>query len=62
MNLFFENTELKELLEKPAANTEEIYLKTIAEKFAFEKKQIVKELQKYDLELRIKNLFCLNHN
>jgi uncharacterized protein (DUF58 family) len=47
--IFFENTELKQLLEKPAANTEEIYLKTIAEKFAFEKKQIVKELQKYGI-------------
>ncbi len=47
--IFFENTELKELLEKPASSTEEIYLKTIAEKFAFEKKQIVKELQKYGI-------------
>jgi uncharacterized protein (DUF58 family) len=47
--IFFENTQLKELLEKSAANTEEIYLKTIAEKFAFEKKQIVKELQKYGI-------------
>jgi uncharacterized protein (DUF58 family) len=47
--IFFENTELKELLEKPAENTEEIYLKTIAEKFAFEKKQIVKELGKYGI-------------
>jgi uncharacterized protein (DUF58 family) len=42
--IFFENTELRELLDKPAADTEEIYLKTIAQKFAFEKKQIVKEL------------------
>ncbi len=42
--IFFENTELRELLDKPAADTEEIYLKTIAEKFAYEKKQIVKEL------------------
>lgn len=47
--IFFENTELKNLLEKPASNTEEIYLKAIAEKFAFEKKQIVKELQKYGI-------------
>jgi uncharacterized protein (DUF58 family) len=47
--IFFENTELKQLLEKPSANTEEIYLKTIAEKFAYEKKQIVKELQKYGI-------------
>jgi uncharacterized protein (DUF58 family) len=47
--VFFENTELKQLLDKPSANTEEIYLKTIAEKFAFEKKQIVKELQKHGI-------------
>jgi uncharacterized protein (DUF58 family) len=47
--VFFENTELKTLLEKRAANAEEVYLKTIAEKFAFEKKLIVKELQKYGI-------------
>lgn len=43
--IFFENTELKELLEKPADGVLPIYQKTIAEKFAFEKRQIVKELQ-----------------
>lgn len=42
--IFFENTELRVLLETPAANTEAIYLKAIAEKLALEKKQIVKEL------------------
>ena len=42
--IFFENTELKELLETPARTTEEVYLQTVAQKFAFEKKQIVKEL------------------
>jgi uncharacterized protein (DUF58 family) len=47
--LFFENTELRDLLHMPAANTEEIYLKTVAEKFAFEKKQIVKELSRYGI-------------
>jgi uncharacterized protein (DUF58 family) len=47
--VFFENTELKFLLEKRAGNTEEVYLKTIAEKFEFEKKLIVKELQKYGI-------------
>nr|WP_225986630.1 DUF58 domain-containing protein [Rufibacter sp. LB8] len=41
--VFFENTETKHLLDKPADNLEEIYLKTIAEKFAYEKRQIVKE-------------------
>ncbi|ALI98591.1 DUF58 domain-containing protein [Rufibacter tibetensis] len=41
--VFFENTETRDLLEKPADNLEEIYLKAIAEKFAYEKRQIVKE-------------------
>lgn len=43
--VFFENTELKELTGKKAVRLEDIYIKTIAEKFAFEKKQMVKELQ-----------------
>jgi uncharacterized protein (DUF58 family) len=47
--IFFENTELRELLEKRVTNTEEIYLKTIAEKFAYEKKQIVKELRRFGI-------------
>lgn len=44
--VFFENTELKSLLTNPAATLEEIYIKTIAEKFAFEKRLMVKELHK----------------
>lgn len=47
--VFFENTEIKTLLDKPAGNLEEIYLKTIAEKFALEKRQIVKELQQWGI-------------
>ena len=47
--IFFENTELHALLDQPATNTEEIYVKTIAEKFAFEKKQVVKELKRYGI-------------
>jgi uncharacterized protein (DUF58 family) len=45
--VFFENTELKQLLDSPANNLEAVYTKTIAEKFAYEKKMIVKELQKH---------------
>lgn len=48
--VFFENTELKSLLNNPASTTEEIYQKTIAEKFYYEKKQIVKELQQYGIQ------------
>jgi uncharacterized protein (DUF58 family) len=44
--VFFENTELKALVEKKAASLEEIYIKTIAEKFAYEKRLMVKELHK----------------
>jgi uncharacterized protein (DUF58 family) len=42
--VFFENTELKSLVEKKASTLEDIYIKTIAEKFAFEKRLMVKEL------------------
>ena len=48
--IFFENTELRGLLDQPATDTEQIYLKTIGEKFAFEKKQIVKELAQYGIQ------------
>lgn len=43
--VFFENTAIKELIDSNTENLEEVYIKTIAEKFAFEKKQMVKELQ-----------------
>jgi uncharacterized protein (DUF58 family) len=48
--IFFENTELRSLLDQPAADTEQIYLKTIGEKFAYEKNQIVKELTQYGIQ------------
>ena len=44
--VFFENTELKSVIEKNAASLEDIYIKTIAEKFAYEKRLMVKELHK----------------
>lgn len=47
--VFFENTELKSLLDQPAANIEDVYTKTIAEKFAHEKRQIVKELTQHGI-------------
>lgn len=49
MVVFFENTELKQLVEARATTTEDIYIKTIAEKYMFEKKLIAKELQKYGI-------------
>jgi len=48
--VFFENTELKTISEQPAADVEGIYIKTIAEKFAYDKKLIVKELAKYNIQ------------
>jgi uncharacterized protein (DUF58 family) len=47
--VFFENTTLKSLSEEPAQDIEGIYIKTIAEKFAFEKKLMVKELAKHGI-------------
>ena len=45
--IFFENTELRTFLDKKPSGMQEIYFQTIAEKFAYEKKLIVKELEKY---------------
>lgn len=47
--IFFEDTELKAFIEKPADTTEEVYTKTIAQKFVYEKKLIIKELEKYGI-------------
>ncbi|HVG42349.1 MAG TPA: DUF58 domain-containing protein, partial [Chitinophagaceae bacterium] len=47
--VFFENTELKSLLESKVKTVEDIYIKTIAEKYAYEKKLMVKELQKHGI-------------
>ncbi len=44
--VFFDNTELRGLTEAKAVTTEDIYIKTIAEKYRYEKQLIVKELQK----------------
>ena len=48
--VFFENTELKQLTEEPAADVEGIYIKTIAEKFAYDKKLIVRELARHGIQ------------
>ena len=49
LTVFFENTELKSVLQTPAKTVEDVYEKTVAEKFAFEKRQIAKELQQYGI-------------
>jgi uncharacterized protein (DUF58 family) len=48
--IFFQNTELKTFLETPAKNTKDVYYKTIAEKFDFEKKLIQRELSAYGIQ------------
>jgi uncharacterized protein (DUF58 family) len=47
--VFFENTGLQQISDKVANNIEEVYEKTIAEKFAYEKRQIVKELNQHGI-------------
>jgi len=47
--VFFENTELHQLTVSEAKDIEQVYVKTIAEKFAFEKRLIVKELMKHGI-------------
>lgn len=44
--IFFENTEIARIAEEPARSLRDIYHKTIAEKFRYEKKLIVKELSR----------------
>ncbi|UOB18045.1 DUF58 domain-containing protein [Abyssalbus ytuae] len=48
--IFFENTELKQLTNMEAQNTHQIFEKTIAEKFVYEKKLIVNELNKHGIQ------------
>lgn len=47
--VIFENTEIKKKLQEDAKNTEEIYIQVIAEKYDYEKRLIVKELQKHGI-------------
>jgi uncharacterized protein (DUF58 family) len=47
--VFFQNTELNDLIHKKAETIQEVYDKVIAEKFMFEKRLIVNELKKYGI-------------
>lgn len=47
--VFFQNTELDEIIHKKANNIQEVYDKVIAEKFIFDKKLIVNELKKFGI-------------
>jgi uncharacterized protein (DUF58 family) len=48
--IFFENTELEELIVADAEDLQTIYHKTIAEKFSLEKRLMQKELQRYGIQ------------
>ncbi len=50
VTIFFENTEVNELLHRDSQNVGDIYLKTVAEKFNFEKRQIVKSLNREGIQ------------
>jgi uncharacterized protein (DUF58 family) len=47
--VFFKNTELDALLEKDPVDTEGIYIRTVADQFMFEKKQMIRELNSYGI-------------
>jgi uncharacterized protein (DUF58 family) len=47
--VFFENTELRQLTDEPVNDIEELYIRTIAEKFMHEKHLMVKELQQHGI-------------
>jgi uncharacterized protein (DUF58 family) len=47
--IFFNNTELNDLIHKKTETIQDVYDKVIAEKFAFEKRLIVNELKKYGI-------------
>jgi uncharacterized protein (DUF58 family) len=50
VTIFFQNNTLSELLNKPADNVEEVYIKTIAERISFEKRQVFKELEQQGIQ------------
>lgn len=47
--IFFENTELKQVANAEVESVEDIYVQTIAEKFLYEKRLIVKELSNHGI-------------
>jgi len=48
--IFFENTEVRKIIGRRTKSVEDIYIKTIAEKFNFEKRQIVKKLNQLGIQ------------
>ena len=48
--IFFDNSELNKIIYKSSINIQEVYDKVVAEKFAFEKRLIVRELEKHGIQ------------
>ena len=48
--IFFQNTELEQLLRRPSEHIQQVYDKVIAEKFSFEKRLIVQELTRHGIQ------------
>lgn len=48
--IFFENSELDHMIEEPAKDTAGVYVKAIAQKFEYDKKLMVKELEKQGIQ------------
>lgn len=48
--VFFENTEIVKVAEQKSKNVKDIYVKTMAGKFALEKKKMVQELNKHGIQ------------
>ncbi|WP_460677222.1 DUF58 domain-containing protein [Hymenobacter coalescens] len=48
--VFFENTELRSVLDNPAETTDELYVQTVADKFSQDKRRMVLELQRYGIQ------------
>jgi len=48
--IFFENTEMKTLIDQDASSLQTVYYKSVAEKFSYEKKMIVRELHRNGIQ------------
>jgi uncharacterized protein (DUF58 family) len=48
--IFFENTEMRSLIENEATDLRDVYHKAIAEKFAYDRRLIVKELKNHGIQ------------
>ena len=48
--VFFENSELKKIAESPVESVSQVFDKTIAEQFTYEKRLMVKELQRHGIQ------------